>query len=950
MHETGWEKVEALFEEARNLAPEKRKAFLEETCGADTALRREVESLLEAHEEAPNFFVSLAESVLPSVVYGPEKDEAAVDPLNLTGRQVTHYQILEPLGGGGMGIVYRAHDVKLDRPVALKFLLPHSHASEEAKRRFIREAKAASALDHSNIATVHEIDETEDGQLFIAMAYYEGETLKQKIARGPLEAEEAVDYAVQMAEGLQRAHQAGIVHRDIKPANVLVTQEGTVKLVDFGLAKAAAQTQLTTAGATLGTVAYMSPEQVQGRAVDARSDLWALGVVLYEMLTGERPFRGEHEQAIVYSIRNDPPVPIGDRRDDIPPALQAIVDRCLQKAPADRYPTAAEVKADLQQVMRTSTGESLRPSGYTTPPRRPAWTRRIAGGLAGIVVVLLVLWAFPPTREALIVDPGLSTEDVPLGPDPQADQGMVVLPCVNGGRDRANQVLCTGLMATLMDQLVQLQGPLKVWVVPAEEIRRRRATEPIEAQQWYNADWVLSGTVQRDDERMRADLTLSDGSRRPVDTVTLDVPTANLTALPNDAIARVARLLGVTLPLQRLKAQVTSGTVVPRAYEAYLQGQGHLWTYKSTEHLDAAIASFQRAIEDDPAYDLAYAELGRSYWRKYEASQDTQWVATAVQYVERALDLNDQLDSAHEMLGLIYQRAGQYEKAVRAFQQALAFNPNRAETYRHLAQTYEAQGNLEKAESTFQRVVYRWPEYWVGYNDLGLFYARHGRLEAATAQFRQALEITPEHYRAYNNLATLYQHMGRWEEALEMHERLVDIKPNHATYSNLGTMYLQEARYADAARMYEKALALKDDNYRLWGNLAAAYDWVGLRDSAQTHYQRAAQLVEEQLKTDPRNPELLCDLGGYYAQIGKKDTALSLTEQALVLAPDDVEVAFGAAETYEQLGQRAKALTWIEKALEGGYPLAQIERAPGLRQLRTDPQFRSMIKGQSDHL
>ncbi|MFQ6114946.1 MAG: protein kinase, partial [bacterium] len=265
-------------------------------------------------------------------------------------KTISYYKILEKLGEGGMGVVYKARDTKLDRFVALKFLPPHLSQDEENKKRFMHEAKAASALDHPNICTIHEIDETEDGQMFIAMACYEGECLKERIEGGPLPLEEAVDISIQIAEGLAKAHSKAITHRDIKPANILITEDRQVKIVDFGLAKLAGRTQLTKEGTTLGTVAYMSPEQTHGAKVDRRTDIWALGVVLYEMITGQRPFRGDYEQAVIYSILNEEPELLASVKQQVPIELEQVVEKTLQKEPDNRYQTMDELQADLHKV------------------------------------------------------------------------------------------------------------------------------------------------------------------------------------------------------------------------------------------------------------------------------------------------------------------------------------------------------------------------------------------------------------------------------------------------------------------------------------------------------------------------------------------------------------------------------------------------------------------------
>ena len=364
------EKLKALLEQALALPPEQRAAFLDEACTGDTALRDELDSLLDHAEEASAFFDSLAGAVLPQAQQqAPSPKKADGDPLGLIGRMVSHYQILEKIGGGGMGVVYKAHDTRLERPVALKFLPPHLSTDDESNARFVREAQAASALDHTNICTIHDIGQTDEGQFFIAMAYYQGETLKKKIARGALPINEALDYAVQMAEGLSRAHEAGIVHRDIKPANVMVTKDGVVKIVDFGLAKLTGAVELTKTGMTLGTLVYMSPEQIHGDVVDHRTDIWSWGVVVYEMLTGERPFKGHYEQALVYSILNESPLPPTEIRDEIPGDIGRITLKGLRKDRGDRYGSAGQLVSDLKAVQRALEGK--KPAGLVAEKPAP---------------------------------------------------------------------------------------------------------------------------------------------------------------------------------------------------------------------------------------------------------------------------------------------------------------------------------------------------------------------------------------------------------------------------------------------------------------------------------------------------------------------------------------------------------------------------------------------------
>ncbi|MFQ5568509.1 MAG: protein kinase [Rhodothermales bacterium] len=370
-----------LFDAVVDLPPDERAAYLDVHCADDPSLRRDLDALLQADRHTHD----------PLQRLDPLTTD---DSIGLKNQYISHYQILERLGQGGMGVVYKARDTKLDRTVALKFLPPYLSVDPAAKKRFIQEAKAASALDDSNICTIYEIDETEQHRLFIAMACYTGETLKAKVARGPLAHDEALAYAMQIADGLARAHEAGIVHRDVKPANVMVTDRGQVKLLDFGLAKVH-DVSLTKTGSTLGTVSYMSPEQAQGASVDHRTDLWSLGVVMYEMMTGVRPFRGDYDQAVIYSILNKEPTPVQEAQSKVPLELSRIIHRALQKKPEDRYPSAAAMLADLLRYKERLRTEESGAVDLRLLLRRARTPRVVVPALGVLLVLILVsVWFF----------------------------------------------------------------------------------------------------------------------------------------------------------------------------------------------------------------------------------------------------------------------------------------------------------------------------------------------------------------------------------------------------------------------------------------------------------------------------------------------------------------------------------------------------------------------------
>ena len=859
----------------------------------------------------------------------------------MISQTVSHYKILEEIGRGAMGVVYRAEDTKLRRIVALKFLPPELTRDEEAKRRFIQEAQAASALDHPNICTIHEIAETDDGQLFIVMAFYEGETLRQKLAslegKG-LPESEALDIALQIARGLSEAHCKGIVHRDVKSANIMITKDGIAKILDFGLAKLVGQAQLTRDTSTLGTAAYMSPEQCRGEKVDGRTDIWSLGVVLYEMLTGKLPFRGEYEQAVIYSILNEEPEPIYEFNGSIAMEFEKIVKRCLKKDSRERYQTAADLQTNLERAKqdKNSGKPAIRLAKDTAPPPFQKLLRKIAAPLGVIILALLMLVLLPSSRQVAKKWLGFEAKSV------------AVLPFTVVGGDSADQAFCDGLVETLTKKLIQLEQFQKsLWVMPASVVRKYKITSGSEAQRVLGINLAITGNMQHFGDIIRLTLIRVDVDRKTphqLRSPPITDPIGNLFTWQNKIVIELMKLLNIELQPQLRRALSAGGTTVPGAFEFYLQGRGYLQRHRQLENIDTAIRLFRRAIKQDSSYALAFAALGEAYWRKYRADKDIQWVNHAISCCNRALKLDDQMVSVHITLGLIHAGRGHYEEAVQDFQRALELDPVNVEAYLKMARSYEKLGKLKQAEMTYRKAIRSRPKYWVTHNNLGVFYYRQGSFEDAAKQFRKVVALTPSNFRGYNNLGGLYFELGRLEEARQMFERSLAIESNYRAYSNLGTLYFYESRYADAAQMYEKALQLSDVDYRVWGYLAASYYWISdKRDTARVIYKRAAHLAKQGLKVNPRDPEVLSDLADYFGMMGNRSKALSLLKQVLALKPSALGVMFRIGEIYEQLGKRDLAIKWIGLALEKGYSLAEIKSNPFLRDLRADERFQQLL-------
>ena len=858
------------------------------------------------------------------------------DELHLIGELVSHYKILEQLGEGGMGVVYRAEDTRLGRQAALKFLSRRRTLDEQARQRFVHEAQAASALDHENICTVYEINETDRGGTFIAMAYYEGENLNERIARGPMEVKDALSVVRQLATGLGKAHSRGIVHRDVKPANIILTPDGIVKIVDFGVAKLLGRTDITEEGATLGTAAYMAPEQVKGEPVDRRADIWALGAVLYEMLTGRQPFQGEYMQAVFYGILHEDPEPVETLREDISPKLAAIVGRCLEKDREKRFADIDSILEELRQLESEDSQQRL-------PRRRRIPVRALAAVLAGVLVLSAALVVFPQSRDTLFATLGMSGL-------PEA-RHLVVLPFRNVGGDAAGDAYCSGLFETLSSKLTQLErfSDAPFWVVPASEVLSRSVKSADQARRVFAANLVIDGSVHRSGTDVRLTLNLIDAAtRRTLRSEVLDYTKSNPIAIQNSAIISIAEMLKLELASGATTVIDAGSSTEPGANDFYLQGRGYLNDFHSPENVDTAIRLFEQALREDSLYALAHAGLAEAYWRKFKSANDPRWVNIAVENANRALEIDAMLAPVHVTLGTTYTETGRYEEALQSYQKALEIDPLSADAYRGRARALELSGRPDDAEKTLKKAIDLRPSYWAGYNALGVFYYRSGRYEEAISQFLFVTKLTPLNAQGYQNLGGVYFALNRSDEAVAMFEKSLEIEPKFAVYSNLATYYYYEGRFEEAAKNYELALKLDDSDYRIWGNLAETYYWSrGGNEKARATYREAILRGRRLLEVNDQDAEVLARLSGYLARTGDLSEASDLLRRAVDTDPTEPELQFLIGNSYERIGERETAIDWIIRAIESGFPISEIERSPSLAQLRSDARYQQRLQNHS---
>ncbi len=748
----------------------------------------------------------------------------------MIGRTISHYKILEKLGEGGMGVVYKAQDTKLKRAVALKFLASRALKSEQEKKRFMKEALAAAALDHPSICTIHEIDEVE-GQTFIVMAYVEGQSLKERIESGALEIGEAISIVIQVAEGLQEAHDRGIVHRDIKSANIMVTDKGQAKIMDFGLARLGKDAPAGKHSTTMGTVAYMSPEQSRGEEVDHRTDIWSLGVVLYEAIAGQLPFKGEYEQAIMYSIWNEQPESLTRLRPGLPLELERIVNRALAKDVDARYQKAAEILADLRSLRMEfdSVAWGERPSIKRTPP------------------------------------------------------SIAVLPFVNLSTDREQDYFCDGMAEEIINTLTHVEG-LRVVARTSAFSFRGKNTDIREIGRRLNVGTILEGSVQKSGNRLRitSQLTsVADGyhlwsEKYDRDMGQLCCP-EDIFGIQDEISLTIVNKLKVKL-FGEEKAKLTKRhTEDLDAYGLYLKGR-YFWNKRTEDSLKKAAGYFEQAIERDPGYALSHVGLADSHilLAEYSFVPPKEAFPKARSAVMKALSIDQTLAEARTSLAFIKTLSDwDWIGAEREFQQAIKFNPGYATAHQWYGEHLTMRGKWVEALEELQRAQELDPLSLVVGVALAVGVLCGPRqYDRVIEESQKVLELDPNFGGALNALGIAYREKAMYEEAIQAFRKARTFdEGNTWVRAGLGHAYAVSGKNSEAQEVLHELEQLSKRKYVPPDNIALVYLGLGEKDLTFEYLEKAyqdrcvgmpwlrADPVFDSLRSEPKFKALLERIG-----------------------------------------------------------------------------------------
>ena len=851
----------------------------------------------------------------------------------------SRYRVEGKLGEGGMGSVYKAYDLELDRMVALKVIRPELMANAEILQRFKQELLLASRISHKHILRIHDLGEGA-GVKFISMAFIEGRNLAEIIQEQKLlPVERAVEIGKQICQALAAAHQEGVVHRDLKPQNILLDQSGCVYVSDFGLAKsleadALAATAMTSAGQVLGTPRYMSPEQVECGQIDGRTDVYSFGLMLYEMVTGDLPFQGNSLQLMLGRVQSMPrnPTLLNAK---LPPYLAGVIMRCLEKDLTRRYQNFSEVLADLEAARFT-------PSGHKAIKGLARRTKLAIG--AGAVVIAAstpVAIHYLPVITGMHIQFGGGGSVIP-------DKHIAVLPFRVLGDDQNLAELGLGLNEALYAKFFGLSG---VQIAPPSAIQKLPpdATPQIAAHE-LGASLIISGTIQGQGDRVQIIVSVDEVNLEDVTkgkrllTQTFPGITQDVLTLEDQIYSKLVNTIE-TKPSNESLARVSlHQTENFNAYELYLKGRSAMRDQLDPESVKKAIGFYQDAAKVDPGFAMAYAGIADANLRMYRTTKDRQWADQAVSAALQAQSLNENLPEASFALGSAFTATGKKTEAIAVLKHAVELAPNSDESYRRLGDAFRAIGNKEEALNAYKQAIKLNPYYWFNYNALGSAELQFGDNDQALEAFKKVTELEPDKPAGYENLVAVYFNMGEFDKCIPISQKALEISKKPIAYSNLGTAYFYLKRYNEAVPMFEQAVQLDPGSEINLGNLADAYRWAGKAGQANATYGKAIEAGLKALAVNSRDAARMGRIALYYAKKGDKTRAADFIRRARSIDPSDGTIVYAQAVVAALAGDQQEALPALQEALSKGYPPQFVRSDPELTKMQALPQFADIMK------
>lgn len=828
-----------------------------------------------------------------------------------------------------MGIVWLAEDPRLHRKVALKTLRGGDSNTAEDRQRLLREARAAAALNHPNIAAVHDVLDI-DGQVIVVFEYVEGDTLAARLQRAPLAVSEAIEVAWQLADALAAAHGQGVIHRDLKPSNVIIGTDGRVKVLDFGIARLvptgfdmSASAPGTIGVGLVGTPGYAAPEQYLSRNVDGRADLYALGIILFEMITGRRPFPGSDPVALATAVLSDDAPKVTAAGVWVPPGLETLLSGLLQREASRRPQTAEQVLVDLSPLRDTESS----PLARRTVLLRQGMPKStlVASVVAVAVVVAIVVRVWVPAP--------------PRGP---ASPVVAVLPLTNMSGDAGNDYLGAGLSESLITSLASVPA---VTVLSRSAVEESRQQNPDRASFVHalDASYIVSGSVQSVADRLRVTLNLE----RPDASVawghTLEAPTKDLFSLQSQLATLLTDAINEQSPSRERPKPAAPTTASEPAQIAYWKGRAQFDRRELAGSVQAALKEFETAVAADPKFAIAYAGLAEAQWAMYVQTNDKTWAQKAVDATKVALRLEPNRPSVRYTAGLTLYRSGKYDEALQEIESAIALQPTYEDAIRLHGTVLARQGKVDEGLTEFKKVMAIRPNSVSLYTDMGLALYAASRFAEALDAFEKAIALSPSSAVSLARAGAASQLLGDNKRALDYYERANAIQPRAETFSSMGTIYYSQGEFAKAAASYEGALLIRPLGAITQRNLGDAYTRLGRKADALRAYSKAVSLAEAEVAVSPGDARAIARLAVYQAKAGDDAAAGKSLAAAQKIAPNDEQVQLRVGVVHALAGRTSQALDAIERAVAGGISARSIAAEDDFEKLRPLPRFAAMV-------